>query len=178
MESVFGTALWRQFGAALDMLDRAVTACPESLWTEKVWPETPPEWFPRCFAEFWYVVYHSLIWLDIYLAGLPEDEFSPPPPFLPGEIDSPGSTPEQPYPKEVLREYLLSLRARCRDDLMGFDAAESGRHVEYGWTEGEAIPYAELLLYNLRHLQGHAAQLDLFLGQHGGQSQDWVTRAT
>jgi hypothetical protein len=39
---------------------------------------------------------------------------------------------------------------------------------------------AELLLYNLRHVQGHAAQMSLFLGQHGvsGSELDWVTRAS
>ena len=36
---------------------------------------------------------------------------------------------------------------------------------------------AELHLYNLRHVQEHAAQLALFLGQHVGTAPGWVGRA-
>jgi hypothetical protein len=34
-------------------------------------------------------------------------------------------------------------------------------------------------LYTMRHVQEHAAQLSLFLGQHGvpGESLDWVAQA-
>ncbi len=35
----------------------------------------------------------------------------------------------------------------------------------------------EQLLYNMRHVQGHAAQLNLLLGQKGVSSPDWVTMA-
>jgi DinB family protein len=175
----FGTALWRQFGAAIDMLDVAIKDCPDSLWTERVWTEEPPEWFPRCFAEFWYVSYHSLVWLDLYLTGLPEDAFAPPPPFIRGEVDSPQTAPEQPYSKGQLRDYLRSLRAKCREVLMGLTDEQANRPIEYAWTEGKAVAYVELLLYNLRHVQGHAAQMSLFLGEHGvgGRDGDWVARA-
>ena len=179
MAGVYGTALWRQFGAAIDMLQGAAAACPDELWTERIWPETPPEWFPEDFAAFWYVVYHSLVWLDLYLAGLPESEFAPPAPFPQGEVDSPQTMPEQPYTKEQLGAYLASLRRRCHDKLADLSDEEAARPVEYPWSEGSSLPYVELVLYNLRHLQGHAAQLSLFLGQHGvpGDALDWVTRA-
>src|SRR5690348_12196789 len=120
-------ALWRQFGAAIDMLDSVVVACPDELWAEKIWPEEPPEWFPRCFAECWYVTYHTLVWLDIYSAGLPEEQFAPPAPFQGGELDSPEAAPAEPYTKEVLRSYLASLRARCRDAMLGLTEAEAAR---------------------------------------------------
>jgi hypothetical protein len=110
MDCPYGAALWQQFGASLDMLDGAIAACPEPLWTERIWPETPPEWFPTCFAEFWYVSYHTLVWLDIYLQGVPEEEFTPPPPFPAGELDSREAAPERPWTKEQLRAYLRSLR--------------------------------------------------------------------
>jgi uncharacterized damage-inducible protein DinB len=37
---------------------------------------------------------------------------------------------------------------------------------------------AELLLYNLRHVQHHAAQLNLMLRQTTGAAPRWVARAT
>jgi hypothetical protein len=32
-------AVWRQFGAAIDMLDDALRDCPDELWTAELWPE-------------------------------------------------------------------------------------------------------------------------------------------
>jgi hypothetical protein len=45
--------------------------------------------------------------------------------------------------------------------------------------DGEVVSYYELQLYSMRHIQEHAAQLSLLLGQHGvsGESLDWVARA-
>jgi hypothetical protein len=31
MDSLWTTALWKQFGAAIDMLDKAVIVCPDEL---------------------------------------------------------------------------------------------------------------------------------------------------
>jgi hypothetical protein len=41
------------------------------------------------------------------------------------------------------------------------------------------MSFFELQVYTLRHVQEHAAQLSLFLGQHGipGEALDWVPRA-
>jgi hypothetical protein len=39
------------------------------------------------------------------------------------------------------------------------------------------VPFGELLLYNLRHVQEHAAQLHMFLGQQAGKSTQWVSQA-
>ncbi|GCE29956.1 hypothetical protein KDA_54400 [Dictyobacter alpinus] len=34
LEMLVRTALWRQFGAAIDMLEHALLACPAELWEE------------------------------------------------------------------------------------------------------------------------------------------------
>jgi hypothetical protein len=41
------------------------------------------------------------------------------------------------------------------------------------------MSFFELQVYTLRHVQEHAAQLSLFLGQHGvpGKALDWVGQA-
>src|SRR5690242_21916784 len=100
METVWRTALWPQFGAAIDMLDNALVACPDSLWNERLWPDPPPPQFPPRFAEFWYVTFHALVWLDLYLSGVPEEEFAPPAPFAQGELDSVAASPERPRSEE------------------------------------------------------------------------------
>lgn len=179
MDTTWSTALWRQFGAAIDMLDDALKACPDSLWTERLWHNPPPPWFPSQFAEFWYVSFHTLIWLDLYLSGVPEEEFAPPAPFVEGEIDSVGAMPKRPYTKEELRTYLASLRQKCQDTLVGLTDERARRTVTYPWARGRSVSFLELQLYNMRHVQEHAAQLSLFLGQHGisGEELDWVAGA-
>ncbi|HLG63407.1 MAG TPA: hypothetical protein VKY19_15825 [Ktedonosporobacter sp.] len=37
METMVRTVLWQQFGAAIDMLENALLACPASLWRERLW---------------------------------------------------------------------------------------------------------------------------------------------
>lgn len=51
--------------------------------------------------------------------------------------------------------------------------------VSFPWMrEGEVVSYVELQLYSMRHIQGHAAELSLLLGQQGVQTDDdWTTRA-
>ena len=117
METSWNTALWRQFGAAIDMLENALVACPASLWNERLWRTPPPEEFPPQFAEFWYVTFHALVWLDLYLSGVPEEEFAPPAPFAQGVLDSAEAAPERPYTKEELHAYLASMRQKCQTTL-------------------------------------------------------------
>ena len=179
METTLRTALWRQFGAAIEMLENALVACPASLWQERLWSDPPPPEFPPQFAEFWYVTFHALVWLDMYLSGVPEEEFAPPAPFAQGVLDSREALPARPYTREELRAYLASLRQKCHTQLLRLSDEQARRPVEYPWSAGQPISFLELQLYNLRHVQEHAAQLSLFLGQHAipGEALDWVARA-
>ncbi|HEY7357202.1 MAG TPA: DinB family protein [Ktedonobacterales bacterium] len=179
MDSLWKTALWQQFGATIDMLENALVACPDSLWQKRLWRTSAPPEFPPQFAEFWYVTYHTLVWLDLYLSGVPEEEFAPPAPFAQGVLDSVEAAPERPYTKEELRAYLASLRQKCHVTLLALTDERARRLVEYPWSEGRAVNFLELLLYNMRHVQEHAAQLSLFLGQHGipDEALDWNPRA-
>ena len=179
MEISWSTALWRQFGAAIDMLENALVACPASLWTQRLLRTPPPPEFPPRFAEFWYVTFHALVWLDLYLSGLPEEQFAPPAPFAQGELDSVEALPERPYTKEELRAYLASVRQTCQTTLVGLTDEQARRPVAYPWSKGQPITFLELQLYNMRHVQEHAAQLSLFLGQHAIRAADvnWIPRA-
>jgi hypothetical protein len=183
METTWRTALWKQFGAAIDMLENALLSCPDSLWRERLW--RPPSdgsllpWIPAAFSEFWYIAYHTLFWLDLYLSGLPEEDFTPPAPFLWTE-GNPAVSPEQPYTKEELLTYLATMRRKCHTTLL----AQTDEHAHqttssYPWTGEQGASFLEILLYTMRHVQEHAAQLLLFLGQHGiqGEALNTVARA-
>jgi uncharacterized damage-inducible protein DinB len=177
MDSLWRIMLWKQFGAAIDMLDRAVMACPDSLWHQPVWSDPS---VPSQRAEFWYVTYHALFWLDLYLFGS-EEGFAPPAPFtLVEQDDAAGPLPPQLYSKDELRTYLASVRQKCRTTFETMTDEQARHPVSFGWMrEGEVVSYAELQLYSMRHTQEHAAQLSLLLGQHGvpDEALDWVTRA-
>jgi hypothetical protein len=178
MDPLWKTALWQQFGTTIDMLENALVACPVSLWQERLWRTPPPPEFPPQFAEFWYVTFHTLVWLDLYLSGAPEEEFAPPAPFAQGMLDSREALPERPYSREELRAYLVQLRQKCQTTIAGLSDEQAHRQVNYPWTEESPVSYLELLLYNMRHVQEHAAQLNQFLGQNAIEgTSDWVPRA-
>src|SRR5919201_4790629 len=120
VETTWRAALWQQFGAAIDMLENAMLACPDELWSDR--SQRP---------EFWYLVYHTLFWLDAYLSDSPEG-FAPPAPFTLGEMDPAGQLPERPYTKDELQRYLQHGRKKCRaliDALTDERARERRRFV-------------------------------------------------
>ena len=163
--------LWQQFGAAIDDLDNALRACPDELWRARLWDEPEQERF--FLPEFWYVIYHALFWLDLYLTGA-EEGFIPPASFLLVEQDENGPLPEQPYTKEELQAYLADCRRKCQTTIESMTDEEALRLCKFGWGE---LSFAELLLYNMRHVAGHAAQLNLLLGQKAGSAPGWVAQA-
>ena len=74
METTLRTALWEQFGAAIDMLENALVACPSMLWQEHLWIDSEG----LDYGTFWDITYHTLSWLDLYLTGCSVEEFTPP----------------------------------------------------------------------------------------------------
>lgn len=174
IETSWSATLWRQFGATIDMLDNALIACPDSLLRQPVWhdPSVPSQG-----AEFWYVAYHALFWLDLYLSGSAEG-FAPPAPFTLEELDPAGVLPARPYTQEELRTYLAFARQKCHSTLASLTDAQARQFVDIPWAKGQSFSYFELQLYSMRHVQEHAAQLSLFLSQHGIQAgPSWIARA-
>jgi hypothetical protein len=169
MDSNLKNSIWRQFGAVIDYLGDTMTACPDSLWHACLWnhPDEKPE-----FAQFWYRAYHTLFWLDLYLTGA-EEGFLPPPPFALIEQDEDGPLPERAYTKAELLDYQKGCRARCRATIAGLTDETLLRRCVFGWGE---CSFLELLIYNLRHVQEHTGQLNLFLGQHNINTPDYETQ--
>src|SRR6266581_2472706 len=173
METTLRTALWRQFGAAIEMLENALLACPSTLWTGLLWsdPEAP------AYPTFWSLTHHTLFWLDLYLTGSLEG-FAPPTPFTLAELDPAGVLPERPYTRDELHDYLVNLRKKCQTTIAGLSDEKAHQPVAFPWVGEKPMSFLELLLYNMRHVQEHAAQLNLFLGQNAiDGASDWVSRA-
>jgi hypothetical protein len=170
MDSNLKTSIWQQFGASIDYLADTMNACPDSLWQAALWqtPGTRPE-----FAQFWYVAYHTLFWLDLYLTGA-EEGFVPPAPFTLIEQNEDGPLPERVYTKDELRAYLNDCRVRCRATIDSLTDEMIQRRCQFGWGE---CSFLELLVYNLRHVHGHASQLNMLLGQQGVPTPDYPTQS-
>lgn len=164
--------LWRQFGAAIDDFGSAMRDCPDNLWEARLWVDVPDQWVAAGFSAFWYLGYHTLFWLDLYLTGQ-EEGFVPPEPFDLVEMEANESLPRV-YSRAELLDYLAYCRQRCQDTIYGLAQEDATRICRFPWGE---LPFGELLLYTLRHVQEHSAQLHLFLGQQAGKSSDWVSRA-
>ena len=162
MQSAWKAAVRSQFGAAIDMLENALLACPEELWGDRT--QRP---------EFWYVVYHTLFFLDLYLSGTAAG-FAPPAPFTLDELDPAGVLPERVYTKDELRAYLEHGRRKCRATIEALTDEQARERCGFARPD---ISFGELLLYNLRHVQHHAAQLNLMLRQTGDSAPRWVPRS-
>jgi hypothetical protein len=151
--------LWQQFGAAIDMLANAMRACPEELWADR--SRRP---------EFWYVAYHTLFFLDLCLSGSVEG-FAPPAPFTLSELDPAGVLPDRPYTKDELAAYLAHCRKKCRAAIETLTDEAARRRCAFDWVD---LSFAELLLYTMRHVQHHAAQLNLILRYTTDAAPRWV----
>ena len=162
MNATYKQILWNQFGAAIDMLENAMTVCPEEIWGSSAG-----------FSEFWYIAYHTLFWLDLYLSGSVEN-FAPPAPFGLSELDPEGIMPEKIYTKEELLNYLEHSRKKCKTFIQNLTDEIAVKPYKFGSIE---LPLLELLIYNMRHVQHHTAQLNLILRQKIDSAPRWVKQA-
>jgi hypothetical protein len=163
MDAMVKTSLWKQFGAALDTLDDAITLCPDHLWMAQVWKD-PND---ARYGQYWFIAYHALSWTDLFLFGSQEG-FTLPPPFIRGRL------PDQPYTKADVRGFLLHCRQKAHDIFMALTDEKANKVCVFQWMEPT---YFELQLYSMRHIQEHAAQLNLVLGGHEVEGLDWVAMA-
>jgi len=161
MDKIWKTTIWQQFGASIDMLENAMRACPEAAWGDR--SQRP---------EFWYVAFHTLFYLDCYLSES-EAGFSPPAPFTLDELDERGLLPDRVYTKEELQKYLEHGRAKCRATIAAVTEEQANRRCGFSWLE---LSVAELLLYNMRHVQHHTGQLNLILRQKTDSAPRWVRK--
>jgi hypothetical protein len=160
MPAFWKTALEGQFGAAVDMLENAMRACPDSVWDDTSLPVA---------QRFWYLAFHTLFWLDFYLSDN-EVGFAPPAPFTLGERDPAGVYPDRTYTKSELFAYL----AHGREKLRAIATLSEARAAERCGIQRRELSVFGLHLYNMRHVQHHAAQLNLILRQRTDSAPGWV----
>lgn len=176
MENLFRTSLWKNFGAAIDMLSNVISLCPEGLWKQD--------------RKFFYLSYHTVVFLDYYLTQ-PVRDFKPALPFtiidadqLPKEaVDD--VIPDEFYSQRDIILYLERIREKCRQLILQTPPEKFGQpwiketEVDlHGLCPSIVIDYSliDILFYNLRHVQHHVAQLNLLLRQKAGRATEWISQ--
>lgn len=180
--------VWGQFGAAIEMLENAIRACPDDLWMGLA-PGTRSDDVP-----FWYVALHAAYFLDVYL-GDSEETYVPPASF-PGAVPDPAgqraasvygerlcawadldglALPRIPCSRDQVLAYIAHAKTRCRATLGSLKTSDAALPCGFPWL---GMRRGELMLYNMRHVQHHAAQLNLLLRQTLDQAPPgWVAKA-
>jgi hypothetical protein len=177
MEDVFKQCLWKNFGAAIDMLSNAIVLCPDELWQTD--------------RKFFYLTYHTTIFLDYYLTH-PVSSFQPALPYtlvnpdnLPPEaVDD--VIPDRFYSRQEMLVWLTGIRKKCKARI----TLSTVNQLSERWINDAEIDLhglcpsivenytlLEILFYNFRHVQHHVAQLNFILRQKINKAPDWVSHA-
>jgi hypothetical protein len=118
------------------MLGNAMEACPDSVWSG----QGP--------GAFWYLAFHTLFFLDLYLSEEDESRFHPPPPFGLSELEPEFVPPERAYGKDELLGYLEHCRKKLETVMAGMTEAWIKNPCPFPYRD---MSNGELLLYNMRH---------------------------
>lgn len=165
-------SLWKHFAASIDMIGNAITLWPDEYWNSN--------------KKFFYNAYHCLVFLDYYLT-IPPGNFSSPlsytltkPDLIPTDaIDD--VVPDRIYSKKELLDYLQSSREKCRkviasltEDKLNTRWIDGSGSMSLDLASSASLEYSvlEILFYNMKHVQHHAAQLNLFLRQEINRAAD------
>jgi hypothetical protein len=168
MDEAIKEILWKQFGASIDMLTNVISNCPEDYFiTHK---------------RFYYIAFHSTIFLDYYLT-IPPSNFSPMLSFTQKDVkDRPVEAiddliPDKIYRRQEIVEYLKQSREKCKQIIYALTNEKLNERFKEGDEPNDMdYPILEILLYNMRHTQHHAAQLNMLLRQDIDKHMEWSFR--
>jgi hypothetical protein len=161
MQNKINNYVLAQFGASIEMLGNAIDLCPLKVWNQK-----------KDFSDFWYIAYHTIFWLDFYLTESAEN-FVPLSNFGITELDPEGILPNKVFTKEELKSYIKHCEKKCKTTIESINEKNVSKVYKFGSIE---LPFFELILYNMRHVQHHTAQLNLILRQQIDSAPNWVKR--
>lgn len=162
--------LAHQYEASLSTLNLAVARCPAASWNERV-----AKW------KFCQAAFHTVFFADVYLQPSDDVEALKRQPFhiehkaIFRDYEEMEDRPQVLlYDKPFVLTYLQHVRIKAQDTI----ARESGEVLAgpsgFSWRK---CSRAELHVYNIRHIQHHAAQLSLRLRVDADVDVPWVSHA-
>ncbi len=143
-----------QFEAAASTLNACIDACPEAAWNG-----------PVVNYKFCQAVFHTVFYADYYLGQTDAD-------FRREAFHSDNAdvfrdyeeleprVPVHLYEKAWIKKYLTYCRQRCRSVAASETAQSLAAPTKFPRKD---FSRAELYVYNIRHIQHHAAQLSMRL---------------
>lgn len=170
MPDTLHDVLAHQYEASLATLHLAITRCPDTRWNQ-----------PLVNLLFCQAAFHATFFADVYLqpgddaAALKAQRFHAENTAHFRDYEELEDRPQAlRYEKPFVRGYLLFVRQKAKDVL----ARESPAVLAgpSGFPR-RACSRAELHVYNIRHIQHHAAQLSLRLRQSDAIDIPWVGHA-
>ena len=165
MSALFQDLIRNQMEAAFRTLRHCIDSCPDESWHQ-----------PVCNNSFAQSVFHALFFADVYLGQNPdvvsdqdfhrEHESS-----FAGYEEWEATPPTKKYDRDFIVAYLKHCRQRAKLVIDQFTAENLSQPSGFEWIKGTA---AEVHVYNIRHIQHHAAQLSLRLRLDQGDGVPWV----
>ena len=165
MLDVFKQLISNQYEAAFCTLGECVKRCPDEIWQRSV--------VNNPFSQS---VFHTLFFADLYLGTNVEEQ--PTQPFHQEhasvfddyeQIED--RVPVATYSKEFIRKYLVHCRSKAIETLNRENENDLSQPVLFPWLETSR---AEVHVYNIRHIQHHAAQLIAKLRSEVDEDMPWV----
>ncbi|MEM8680367.1 MAG: DinB family protein [Planctomycetota bacterium] len=164
MIEVYRVAVSNQYEAALRTLSHAVEACPDEAWHAAI--------ANRSCAQ---AVFHALFFADLYLDTDPESMQQQPfhrehATVFRDYEELEDRKPVHEYSKEFVVAYVEHVRTKAVQRLREATPGSLESPAPFQWVD---MSRAELHVYNIRHLQHHAAQLILRLRLNGPIEFPW-----
>ena len=154
-----------QFEAAFCMLASCVDRCPETNWNA-----------PIANLKFCQVAFHALFFADVYLGpdlkSLREQPFHRDNATVFADYEELEDRVQQAaYEKPFIKAYLQHCREKGSQVVAAETAETLDRRPGFDWL---TFSRAEVHVYNIRHIQHHAAQLSLRLRIDTGADIAWI----
>lgn len=154
-----------QYEAAFRTLKYCVDLCPDELWNK-----------PVCNVDYSQVAFHTLFFTDVYLGPNPEAVETQPfhkehASVFAGYEEWEDRKPEKRYERAFIEAYLEHCLEKARVVVDAFTETQLKTASGFYWIEGMT---AEVHVYNIRHIQHHAAQLSLRARLDHGVDIPWV----
>lgn len=166
MINLYKSIVTSQFGAALKTLEQSIDRASEEVWAAD-----------HVDGPVNRAVFHALIFADLYLCRTEHDiedqafhrEHRG---FFDGYEELKDVTPQGFYDRLICKQYLHFCIEKAHTVIAAETEETLAGQSGFSWRPE---PRAELHIYNIRHIQHHAAQLGLRAQLRGEPPVDWVS---
>jgi hypothetical protein len=162
--------LTNQYEASLSALNLCVARCPDQNWNKPV-----ANW------NFCQAAFHVIFFADLYLQPTDDEDVFKRQPFhqqnkaiFRDYEEIADRLPVLLYDKPFVMTYLRHVRTKAQETIAGESAETLAGPSGFHWQK---CSRAELHVYNIRHIQHHAAQFSLRLRLDAGVDIPWVGHA-